>query len=63
MTPEQEAHEELADQLVGLIRDVVMLHRPDVFGDCCGCDPTEGAGLCIPWPCATVRLVQEGMGL
>lgn len=59
----QEQHEALADELTGLIRDVVMLHRPDGEDECEGCDlglwPNSGP----LWPCRTIRLIQEGMGL
>lgn len=61
MTALREAHAELADELTGLIRDVVMLHSPDRHDRCNGCDwgGHDGPGM---WPCRTINLIKEGMG-
>lgn len=64
MSEAQEAHEALADELTGLIRDVVMLHKPDSsYDECRGCDFGGYEGDAPGWPCRTIRLIQEGMGL
>lgn len=69
MSELEDAHEILADELSGLIRDVVMLHRPDEYGTCAGCAvlPMEmglpGEAPYQDWPCRTIRLIQDETGI
>lgn len=67
MMSAKESHEALADELTGLIRDVVMLHAPDAIGQCAGCNvgpwiEQEPYVAYQQWPCPTVKLVREGVG-
>lgn len=67
MSELQEQHEALADELTGLIRDVVMLHRPHEDSSCAGCRPPEDSidpyqGLRMWDTCPTIALIKEGMG-
>jgi hypothetical protein len=64
----EDEHAALADELTGLIRDVVMLHAPDVLRLCRGCNAQpwaeqESYVAYQQWPCPTFRLIRDGMGL